>query len=264
MLEFGVSGALYNSNVLMYDNKHKGLWSQLGMHALSEPLAGTALEMLPVEVVSFAAFKKAHRGAKIVSKDTGHNRDYTKSPYESYFKNENLMVPVAGVGDALPRKTLGVGIAFGEGDTARAWFVPVSAIGDARTIETPAGAGKTEGVFIVHCRTPRAAAHQPEGLAESSRGVERGVRAERHPRSRSRGRMQAEGLLAASIPRRARAALGAAENQRQRGEWGPLSGGVAALHAPATDVQAFGLERGITPLRLAEAKRETATAVRDA
>jgi len=140
VLEFGVSGALYNSNVLMYDKKDKALWSQLGMHALSGPLAGTALEMLPVEVVSFAAFKKAHPGAKIVSKETGHNRDYSKSPYESYFKDEKLMVPVAGVGEALPRKTLGVGIAVGDGDDARSWFVPVGAIGDARTIDTPAGA----------------------------------------------------------------------------------------------------------------------------
>ncbi|MGD9791218.1 MAG: DUF3179 domain-containing (seleno)protein [Phycisphaerales bacterium] len=139
VLEFGVSGALYNSNVLMYDRKDKGLWSQLGMHAVSGPLAGTALEMLPVEVVSFAAFKEAHPTAKIVSKDTGHERDYSRSPYESYFKNEKLMVPVAGVGDTLPRKTLGVGIAVGEGDAAQAWFVPVDAIGDGRTIDTPAG-----------------------------------------------------------------------------------------------------------------------------
>ncbi|HBS29550.1 MAG TPA: hypothetical protein DEB06_08900 [Phycisphaerales bacterium] len=128
VLEFGVSGALYNSNVLMYDRKDKGLWSQLGMHAISGPLAGTALEMLPVEVVSFAAFKKAHPGAKIVSNDTGHTRDYSRSPYDSYFKDEKLMVPVAGVGDALPRKTLGVGIAVGEGDAAKAWFVPVEGI----------------------------------------------------------------------------------------------------------------------------------------
>ncbi|MEK6702471.1 MAG: DUF3179 domain-containing (seleno)protein, partial [Planctomycetota bacterium] len=139
VLEFGVSGALYNSNVLMYDKKDKGLWSQLGMHAVSGPLAGTALEMLPVEVVTFAAFKKSHPTAKIVSKDTGHNRDYSHSPYESYFKDETLMVPVAGVGDTLPRKTLGVGIAVGEGDTAQAWFVPVDAIGDGRSIPTPAG-----------------------------------------------------------------------------------------------------------------------------
>lgn len=139
VLEFGVSGALYNSNVLMYDRKDKGLWSQLGMHAVSGPLAGTSLDMLPVEVVSFAAFKKAHPGAKIVSKDTGHDRDYSRSPYESYFKDEKLMVPVASVGDALPRKSLGVGIAVGEGDAAKAWFVPVGAIGDARVIDTPAG-----------------------------------------------------------------------------------------------------------------------------
>ncbi|GIK17217.1 MAG: hypothetical protein BroJett003_21810 [Planctomycetota bacterium] len=139
VLEFGVSGALYNSNVLMYDRKDKGLWSQLGMRAVSGPLAGTALEMLPVEVVTFAAFKKAHPGAKIVSRETGHDRDYSRSPYETYFKDEGLMVPVAHVGDALPRKTLGVGIAFGDGDASRAWFVPTSAIGDGRTIDTPAG-----------------------------------------------------------------------------------------------------------------------------
>ncbi len=140
VLEFGVSGALYNSNVLMYDRKDMGLWSQLGMHALSGPLAGTALEMLPVEVVSFAAFKEAHPGAMIVSRDTGHDRDYSRSPYETYFKDEGLMVPVAGMGEALPRKTLGVGIAVGEGDQAKSWFVPSGAIGDARTIDTPAGA----------------------------------------------------------------------------------------------------------------------------
>jgi len=139
VLEFGVSGALYNSNVLMYDRKDKGLWSQLGMHAVSGPLAGTALEMLPVEVVTFAAFKKAHPGAQIVSNETGHARDYSRSPYESYFKDEKLMVPVAGVGDTLPRKTLGVGIAAGQGDAAQAWFVPLDAIGEGRTIDTPAG-----------------------------------------------------------------------------------------------------------------------------
>ena len=33
VLEFGVSGALYNSNVLMYDRTYRCLWSQLGMEA---------------------------------------------------------------------------------------------------------------------------------------------------------------------------------------------------------------------------------------
>lgn len=144
VLEFGVSGALFNSNVLMYDRRDKGLWSQLGMQALSGPMAGTSLDMLPVQVVSFAAFKKTHPEALIVSKDTGYDRDYSHSPYEHYFKDEGLMVPVAGVGDALPRKTLGVGIAVGVGDSTRAWFVPIDAIGSGRTIETPAGKVRVE------------------------------------------------------------------------------------------------------------------------
>jgi len=139
VLEFGVSGALYNSNVLMYDKQGKGLWSQLGMRSLSGPLVGTTMDMLPIQVVSFADFKQAHPKAKIVSRDTGHQRDYTRSPYESYFNDKNLMVPVVGIGDALPRKTLGVGIAMGEGDETQSWFVPANEIEGTRSIETPAG-----------------------------------------------------------------------------------------------------------------------------
>jgi peroxiredoxin len=135
VLEFGVSGALYNSNVLMYDRRDKALWSQLGMRAVSGPFAGTALKTLPVQLVAFSRFRTAHPSAKTVSRDTGHERAYGQSPYESYFASEGLMVPVAGVGDALPRKTLGLGVAT---DSA-AWFIPVESIGNEYTLTTPAG-----------------------------------------------------------------------------------------------------------------------------
>lgn len=135
VLEFGVSGALYNSNVLMYDRRDKGLWSQLGMHAVSGPLTGTALDMLPVEIISFAKFKTAHPKAQVVSNETGHQRSYGQSPYESYFARDGLMVPVKGVGDVLPRKSLGVGVATDD----HAWFVPEDLCRDGYTLETPAG-----------------------------------------------------------------------------------------------------------------------------
>ena len=135
VLEFGVSGALYNSNVLMYDRRDMGLWSQLGMHAVSGPLAGAALDMLPVEIVSFTRFKTAHQRAQIVSNETGRRRNYGRSPYESYFARDGLIVPVKGVSDALPRKTLGVGVAT----DGRAWFVPESLCRDGYTLNTPAG-----------------------------------------------------------------------------------------------------------------------------
>ncbi len=159
VLEFGVSGALYNSNVLMYDKADKGLWSQLGMQAVSGPLAGTMLEMFPVEVVSFAAFKSAHPTANIVSKDTGYNRDYASMPYVSYFKHKTLLVPVVGVGEVLPRKTLGIGIAVGEGDTAIAWFVPADAIGEERSIDTPLGR-----VLLTSSDAGVAVAQAPKGV----------------------------------------------------------------------------------------------------
>ena len=160
VLEFGVSGALYNSNVLMYDRAEKGLWSQLGMHAVSGPRAGAALEVLPVEVVGFTAFKLRFPGAQIVSKETGHDREYSASPYEAYFQGAELMVPVAAIGDALPPKTLGIGISLGEGESARAWFVPVSAIGDAGTrVETPAGE-----VVVIRTDGGVAVASAPEGV----------------------------------------------------------------------------------------------------
>lgn len=49
------------------------------------------------------------------------------------------MVSVAGVGESLPRKTLGLGIAMGEGANIQSWFVPANEIKGTGSIETPAG-----------------------------------------------------------------------------------------------------------------------------
>lgn len=135
VLEFGVSGALYNSNVLMYDRRDRGLWSQLAMKAVSGPLAGTPVATIPFEIIPFSEFAKRFPSAPVVSNETGHQRNYERSPYQSYFANENLMVPVRSVGDALPRKTLGVGVSVGD----KAWFLPIETVDGSMTLDTPAG-----------------------------------------------------------------------------------------------------------------------------
>lgn len=135
VLEFGVSGALYNSNVLMYDKRDKALWSQLSMDALSGPLVGTELRMLPVRLIDLATFKAEYPGAQVVSNQTGHTRSYGKSPYEAYFAGDRLLVPVKSYGDQLERKTLGMGVAVGD----KAWFVPEEVCKNGYTLETPAG-----------------------------------------------------------------------------------------------------------------------------
>ena len=140
VLEFGVSGALFNSNVLMYDRAHKGLWSQIAMKAVTGPMAGTALSTQPVQIVRFDKFREAHPDAKLVSRETGHQRPYTGDPYAGYFGSDRLLVPVKHVGDAMGKKTLGVGVSY-EG---KAWFVPAKVIGDGVTIETGAGPVRVE------------------------------------------------------------------------------------------------------------------------
>ena len=136
VLDFGVSGALYNSNVLMYDRQYMGLWSQLGLEAVSGPLVGTALDMLPVKVVPFSQFKKQHPAGMVISNETGHNRSYDGNPYQRYFENEEyIMVPIGEFGDALPKKTLGLGVKAGE----QSFFVPASSIGERFVIKTDAG-----------------------------------------------------------------------------------------------------------------------------
>lgn len=137
-LEFGVSGALYNSNVLMFDRTHRGLWSQLGMKAVSGPMAGTQLELLPVALKTFDEFKRDHPSSPLVSSKTGHRRDYKRDVYADYFRRDDLLVPVKSYGDALPRKTLGVGVMV----DGQAWFIPSEKITGVFELETPHGVVK--------------------------------------------------------------------------------------------------------------------------
>lgn len=135
VLEFGVTGALYNSNVLFYDREDRGLWSQLLMEAVSGPLVGTALDHLPSRVLTLAELAKKHPGARIVSRDPDSARPYDRSPYTQYFRGQRLMVPVREHGEELEAMTAGIGVLWGD----RAWFVAAEAIGDGRALETPAG-----------------------------------------------------------------------------------------------------------------------------
>jgi len=144
VLEFGVSGALYNSNVLMYDQTYKALWSQIGLKAISGPLAGTQLELLPVKIIPWSQYQKDHQAdqskPKVISINTGHDRPYDGNPYQSYFENQDyIMVPVANTGDALPKKTLGLGIKFTTENLDESFFVPTSAITKRFVINTSLG-----------------------------------------------------------------------------------------------------------------------------
>lgn len=91
---FGVSGLLYNSDVLLYDRETDSLWSQLLSKAISGKRKGTELEMLAVSHTSWQAWKKQYPNTLVLSDKTGFDRDYSHTPYGSYDQSRSLYFPV--------------------------------------------------------------------------------------------------------------------------------------------------------------------------
>jgi len=98
-LTFGISGLVYQSDVLFYDHQNQSLWSQLEMKAISGPKAGTEMEVLPSVLATWSEWKKKHPNTLVLSKDTGFSRDYDNMPYGGYESSTNLMFPVENSDD---------------------------------------------------------------------------------------------------------------------------------------------------------------------
>ena len=128
--DFGVSGLLYNSNVLMYDrgSESDSLWSQLMATGVSGARARETLKALPLEVTTWSDWSTRHPATKVLSTRTGYQRSYSTSPYSSYFNAPNLMFPVTQTDQRLPLKTPVLGL--WTDDASKAY--PLSAFSQAR------------------------------------------------------------------------------------------------------------------------------------
>lgn len=109
-LTFGVSGLLYNSNVLLYDRETESLWSQLKYKAVSGPLVGQKLEVISTSNTTWGDWKDKHPESLILSKDTGYNRNYDQYPYSSYKESDRLYFPVNNTNDRYHPKEMLIGI----------------------------------------------------------------------------------------------------------------------------------------------------------
>jgi hypothetical protein len=108
---FGVSGLLYQSNLLMYDRATESLWSQLGGQAVAGSMARTRLSSVPSELTTWGRWRALHPDTLVLSLDTGVARDYTRDPYEDYEASESVMFPVSHPDARLPTKEPVLGIA---------------------------------------------------------------------------------------------------------------------------------------------------------
>jgi len=82
--DFGVSGKLRNSDLVMWDRQTESWWQQLTGEAIVGEMVGAQLAFIPTQLVSFRDFKTAFPDAQVLSQNTGFSRPYGKNPYRGY------------------------------------------------------------------------------------------------------------------------------------------------------------------------------------
>ena len=90
--EYGVSGLLYNSNLIAFDRSTKSNWSQMRLQAVSGPLKGTELPVIQLVETRWSVWKSMFPETMVVSSNTGWDRPYGLYPYQDYRTNHNNML----------------------------------------------------------------------------------------------------------------------------------------------------------------------------
>ncbi|MGI0013205.1 MAG: DUF3179 domain-containing protein [Nitrososphaera sp.] len=110
VVEFGTSGKLYNSNLVMYDRSSDSYWSQaLGQAIVGEHTA-KKLERIPFDLANWADWKKLYPDSKVLSQNTGFGRPYGADPYGDYYTSPRVLFPVSNQDDRLGVKEIVVGM----------------------------------------------------------------------------------------------------------------------------------------------------------
>ncbi len=84
VLDFGVSGLLRHSDLVMWDRQTESWWQQATGQGIVGEHAGTQLTILRAGIMSFADFRDAHPGSLVLTEETGLGRTYGSNPYVGY------------------------------------------------------------------------------------------------------------------------------------------------------------------------------------
>ncbi len=116
VLEFGVSGKLYEANLVMYDRQTESYWSQISGRAIVGEKVPEKLELIFSSITTWDEWRNGHPETKVLSRDTGiyPASAYSRSAYGGYRKSESVGFGVEDVDDRLPAKKLVHGIKIGK------------------------------------------------------------------------------------------------------------------------------------------------------
>jgi hypothetical protein len=138
--DFGTTGKLRESDLVMYDRQTESWWQQFSGKALVGELAGKELEQLPARIASWKELSEAHPDALVLNRDTGFVRDYGTNPYVGYDDVESppIFATTGDDDDRLPPKERVVYVEIGD----EALAVPYSTLMIDRTVAVETDAGK--------------------------------------------------------------------------------------------------------------------------
>jgi hypothetical protein len=143
--DFGTSGWLRNSDLVMYDRQTESLWQQFTGEGIVGELAGEQLTFLASSLVSFADFREAYPEGIVLSRETGHQRPYGQNPYPGYDAVGQNPFAFVGVPDGrLAAMERVITVSLDEVDVA----YPLSVLFEAGTINDNQG-GQDLAIFHV-------------------------------------------------------------------------------------------------------------------
>ncbi|MBD3219502.1 MAG: DUF3179 domain-containing protein [candidate division Zixibacteria bacterium] len=112
---FGVSGLLYNNNLMPYDRATNSTWSQMELKCVNGNLIGAGPEIVHVIETTWGTWKELYPNSRIMSTNTGFNKPYGQYPYGDYRTNHGrLLFPITNDDSRLPRKERVLGVIVGD------------------------------------------------------------------------------------------------------------------------------------------------------
>lgn len=116
--QFGVSGVLYNSDLVLYDRATATLWDQIEARGIVGPLTGVELQLVPVSMSRWSTWRNKHPDTLVLSTDTGFDYDYTQDRYAEYRNSTGLFMPVSATDARVHAKTVVFGFELATGAIA--------------------------------------------------------------------------------------------------------------------------------------------------
>ncbi len=143
--QFGTSGSLVNSNLLMYDRTHESTWPQILTQAITGPRRGDELEEFALEWTTWQRWRDAFPQTQVLSAETGFVRRYGDDPYGSYNpvggyyqQGSGRIFPVMTTDDRFDEKAVFFGAKLGDARLAvRKDLILAQQVVDAEMNGTP-------------------------------------------------------------------------------------------------------------------------------